>query len=115
MEWIISLSGAAAIVVAAGLAYWGTRERSGDDRASRLFNQANELKDDYRDSYLEMKSEFETLTAEVRGLRKEVTYLIREGEQWRGVAVLAFHGHVDSHGSPPPWWPLNEPHPERIG
>ena len=114
MEWIVSLGAAGAIIVVGVLTYLGTRGENTATASSTQFTQASSLKDDYRESYHEMKTQFEELTTEVKGLRGEVQKLIRDGEMWRGVAISAFHDHLERNGSTPGWWPTDEPPPERV-
>lgn len=113
IEWIASIAATSVVAFTGWLAYRGTRDKNTTDAHSALFREASDLKDDYRESYLELKEEFGELKVEVQQLRAEVKQAIREGEMWRQTAVAAYHEHRDVHGGFPKWWPPGEPAPER--
>ena len=107
-EFLIALVAVLPATLVGVLTYFTTRNRISEDKGARLFDDALELKDVYKEAYREVTDDMGALKCEIDDLRAEVGRLIKEGEMWRQVAVEAYHHQEETD---PPWWPEHEPKP----
>ncbi len=118
LDWWISTGLGVAAVVTGWLVYRLSARNHAQalaekkaNAAGALFDDALELKDNFKEAYDELRCEVVKLREEVEALRTE----LHEQHLWKGVAASGARAWFEWTGESPLWWPPDEAKPWDTG